>query len=55
MERLYWLARSRKGEPISRQDVVHAFTTYRASTQRGDVHLQIRDYIGAENVCFPIW
>jgi hypothetical protein len=37
MERLYWLARLWKGKAIARQDVVHAFTTYRASTQLGGV------------------
>jgi len=50
MESLYWLARSRRDKAIARQDVVHAFTTYRASKQRGDVHLKIRDYIGDENI-----
>ncbi|KIM75259.1 hypothetical protein PILCRDRAFT_684233 [Piloderma croceum F 1598] len=50
MESLYWLARARKDKAINRQEVVHAFTTYRASTQRRDVHMQIRDYIGDENI-----
>jgi hypothetical protein len=50
MESLYWLVRPRKGAAIVRQDIIHAFTTYRASQQRKQVHMLIRDYIGDENV-----
>lgn len=51
LESLYWLMRPRREDKaISRQDVVRAFTTYRASTQRSQVHMLIRDYIGDENV-----
>lgn len=50
MESLFWLVQPRKDKAISRPDVVHAFTTYRSSRQRSEVHMQIRDYIGDENV-----
>ena len=50
MESLYWLVRPRKDKAITRPDVIHAFTTYRASKQRTEVHMHIRDYIGDENV-----
>ena len=50
MEALYWLVRPRENKAIFRQDIVHAFTTYRSSRQRGEVHMLIRDYIGDENV-----
>lgn len=50
MEGLYWLVRPRENKEVFRQDIVHAFTTYRASRQRGQVHMLIRDYIGDENV-----
>jgi len=53
MESLYWLVRPRKEKAIVRQDVIQAFTTYRASQQRKQVHMLIRDYIGDENVCQP--
>jgi len=50
MESLYWLVRPRKEKAIVRQDVIQAFTTYRASQQRKQVHMLIRDYIGDENI-----
>ncbi|KZP09568.1 hypothetical protein FIBSPDRAFT_900413 [Athelia psychrophila] len=50
MESLFWLVQPRKDKAISRPDVVHAFTTYRSSKQRSEVHMQIRDYIGDENI-----
>lgn len=50
MEGLYWLVRPRENKEVFRPDIVRAFTTYRASRQRGQVHMLIRDYIGDENV-----
>ncbi|KAE9410719.1 hypothetical protein BT96DRAFT_912200 [Gymnopus androsaceus JB14] len=50
MESLFWLVQPRKDKIISRTDIVHAFTTYRSSKQRSEVHMQIRDYIGDENI-----
>lgn len=50
MESLYWLVRPRNGKAIDRDDVSHAFTTYRASRQRARAHMLIRDFIGDENV-----
>lgn len=50
MEGLYWFVRPRHGKAIDRNDVSHAFTTYRASQQRAKAHMLIRDFIGDENV-----
>ncbi|EKM49677.1 uncharacterized protein PHACADRAFT_265240 [Phanerochaete carnosa HHB-10118-sp] len=50
LESLYWTVRPRVDKAISREDVTRAFTTYRASSQRKQVHMLIRDYIGDENV-----
>jgi hypothetical protein len=50
MENLYWLLRPRKDKKVARDDISRAFTAYRASAQRRQVHSLIRDYIGDENV-----
>ena len=51
LENLYWLTHPRKDKSINADDVVRAFTKYRASQQRERAHWKIRDFIGDENVC----
>jgi hypothetical protein len=53
MENLYWTVRPKKSKAVTHEDIIHAFTKYRASEQRGKVHMKIRDFIGDENVCLP--
>ena len=50
MEALYRLVRPRENKEVFAQDIVYAFTTYRASKQRRLIHMLIRDYIGDNNV-----
>ncbi|KAF8638745.1 hypothetical protein AX17_001986 [Amanita inopinata Kibby_2008] len=51
LENLYWLVHPRKNKSINDNDLIRAFTRYRASKQRERAHRRIRDFIGDDNVC----